>query len=91
MVVFHNDAFDVMSPKFLLLHCLGLAHTQKAGNLSFTTRNTNSFPDKLETHLNGVRLFRVFVLCDTEAQRIFGALNQHQSGALKQTKKKTQL
>lgn len=38
---------------------------------------------KLQTHLNSVRLFRVFVLCDTEAQGIFGALNQHQSGALK--------
>lgn len=40
------------------------------------------------SHLDGVRLFGVFVMNYAEAQRVFGAFNQHQSGALKTRREK---
>lgn len=36
------------------------------------------------SHLDSVRLFGVFVMSHTEAQRVFCTLYQHESGALKE-------
>lgn len=35
------------------------------------------------THLDGVRLFGVFVMHDAETQGVFGVFVEHQCGALK--------
>lgn len=73
VMVFQNDAFDVMSPQFPLLHCLCLETAMKMMKRRMCGRQQRRRGQV--AHLDCVRLFRMFVMSHTEAQRVFSTFN----------------
>ena len=72
-----------------------LIHHQTVNEGSFTVWDEYKLvPNSIwmsisRSHLHCVRLLGVFVVRDAEAQRVLGALHQHQSGALEQNNHRT--
>ena len=72
-MVLQNDAFDVMSPQFPLLHrlCLDTNRMEVKTQVKEATGECRS----QVSHLDCERLFGMFVMSHAEAQRVLRTFN----------------